>query len=307
VKSKRKNLETAMGGVEGEMASAVSTPGWPAGMTAWGRHTTRRCVVAGSVIALLLAISGSAQTSVSDWQTVSQSPAITLADVHGDEILTRFEFQNVSAKTVTAFSIAWLTADGPDPITHYIDYFRSTTEGLLPGASYALKLDPRDAGRVKDRIFHVNSVHFADGSSEGSVADIKFVDARRLGIMYETKRVSEILNDPGRAYTDASAETITALIGPLPKTKQAAFDSLKGTALAQTIMRGESLPDSHSVAGFVNGVSDARGDALRLLQQWGPGGDIGSTKRISELQSRYRRATERHEQLRRDAKGDTYK
>jgi len=236
-----------------------------------------------------------AQDPLQGWRVDAQAKAMALVRVEQSGATTRFVFQNVSEKTVTAFSASFGTTR--EPSVEGVDCF--TVDASLcwaPGASYPFIELTAQLPPAPDRVIHVLAAIFEDGDAEGEQSTIDHDRFHRLGTMFEIERVRGILGAPAEDYaSEAGVKLLIAKIGKEPGPGEdpfASFDavSLPGVSLA-TLRRGSKLARN----GFFAGVVIERRWALKQAQDVlsPPGGTQANssapapTAAITQMRQRY--------------------
>ena len=196
------------------------------------------------------------------WSADFPPNTMELADVKQVSDGTVLDLKNASGKLITAFAVS-----GSDSsVTHAIDYFQAE-ENLAPGASYLLRLGKREPA-FAEHVLHLTAVIFADGTAQGVPDELDAIRGARLGLAFEVERVKGIVNapaDPNAA--DGGIQELKDRVGSLPQSVEEAADSVRDVRLPGADVAEVKAASSRFAAGFLNGVSNARQDAVWQLNR----------------------------------------
>jgi hypothetical protein len=175
---------------------------------------------------------------------------------------TVLDLRNVSGKPITAFAVS-----GSDSsVTHAIDYFQAE-ENLAPGGSYLLRLGKREPA-FAEHVLHLAAVIFADGTSQGVPDELDAIRGARLGLAFEVERVNGIVNAPADPIAaDGGIQELKDRMGSLPQSVEEAADSVRDVRLPGADVAEVKAASSRFAVGFLNGVSNARQDAVWQLNR----------------------------------------
>ena len=214
--------------------------------------------VAGMILTIWLPAANA--QDLQGWTADSRVTGVQLVSVESSGTLLNFQIKNFSNSALAALVIAT-----PDGSKHFVDY---SLEELAPGAAYTLLIDSASVADVK-HVISVEAIVRADGSAEGSQAEINFVRAQWIGVALETERLRQIFATPAvtRAIGDAELADLNARVGRKPVSAENAFASMKDVRLQDLSADALDGASTHEQFGFQTGVQGTRERALRALLQ----------------------------------------
>jgi hypothetical protein len=139
-----------------------------------------------------------AQDLLHGWVTKQTIDALALVKVQERSAGITLSFRNTSGKTITA--IAASSPPGVYSFSHFYDSLDSDSDGLPSGAIYDLKISTEEVSSSDSHALEINAVIFADDTAEGSRWDLVFMNAKRLGRVFETERLRMLLAGADAIY-----------------------------------------------------------------------------------------------------------
>jgi hypothetical protein len=206
-----------------------------------------------------------ATDSLKGWQLKDLSgAAMQLEAVDQSPTDVTFSFKNVSGRTISAYLVCF-SRGGPFTSCHHNDWYETDEAGLPAAQSDQLIISSGEAAQYPNRTVEISAVIFEDGAGQGSDPSIESIEMKRLGRALETRRTGLAFSSLETAPTDAELNRLAARLGPQPKPEPAFFSEY-----SRMEVPGLSIPDLNQLSrrsrgAFLTGVSTARHDARRSI------------------------------------------
>jgi hypothetical protein len=206
-----------------------------------------------------------AQDLLQGWTASQKTGAVVLVKVKEGPVGTTLSLKSVSGKLITAIAASSPPSENTT-YRHFYDYLDSSSAGLANGATYELRISPQEAASNVQRVLEIDAVIFEDGTAEGLQGDVDFMNAKRLGRVFETERLRSLLARPDAQPTDL--ETLAGGIGTLPNSVEEALASLAGVDLSGlSLAKLRSRGGTDNQRAFLSGVRHTREEALWKVKE----------------------------------------